>query len=249
MSKSDIDVSLLITFHNEGVLAHSTLNSMERCRRFAEEAGISTEYVLVFDSCDPYTKNIILNHPASTHNAQLIEVQHCDLGASRNSGIASAAGKAIAILDGDDYFSKNWIERAWHYMCELGPSVILHPEFVVSFGTHSAYCWQVDQKGEYFNKAALLTGNFWTSWTFADRNVYESCPYVTTRASETGFGYEDWHWNCETIASGFKHQLAWGAVGFYRRKKRSLVNFTSDNGAIIPKSNLFCKNFWLGEAE
>lgn len=239
--QKQINVSLLITFHREGVLAHSTLNSIERCRKFANAAGISTEYIWVFDTIDEDTRNIVMSHPAAQHQVQVIEVNHRDLGASRNSGVAAAKGKAIAILDGDDYFSTNWIERAWHYLKEYGEKAILHPEFVINFGSHAAYCWQVDQAGKFYNQKGLLSGNFWTSWTFALKTVYESCPYVTTRAIETGFGYEDWHWNCETIAQGYEHRLAWGSIGFYRRKLSSLVTATTAVSAIIPPSKLFDK--------
>jgi len=233
------DVTLLITFHNEGILAHSTLNSIEMCRKHAEKFGLSTEYVWVLDSIDEETRRVLHTHPASHGNVRTLEVSHRDLGASRNSGISIARGDAIAILDGDDYFSTNWIERASSSLSEYGGNAIIHPEFVINFGSHNAYCWQVDQAGQYFNRDALLTANLWTSWTFAKRSTYLETPYVITRPNQTGFGYEDWHWNCETIAAGYVHRLAWGTVGFYRRKKSSLVTSTSLANAVIPRSQLF----------
>jgi len=246
MEEKEVDVTLLITFHREGILAHSTLNSIERCRRYAEEAGISTEYVWVLDSIDEHTRAAIATHPVAKANVRIIEVAHRDAGASRNSGIAIARGRAVAVLDGDDYFSTNWIERAWFYLNEFGPKTILHPEFVINFGSHAAYCWQIDQNGPYFDKTALLLSNFWSSWTFAMRSLHIACPYVTTRPNETGYGYEDWHWNCETIGHGYEHRLAWGTIGFYRRKLVSLVTSTTAVGAIIPPTKYFSKNFVSG---
>lgn len=243
MNRNDpVDVTLLITFHGEGVLAHSTLNSIERCRKYAETAGISTEYVWVLDAVNDETREVLMAHPAASANVQIVEVTHRDLGASRNSGIEVARGTAVAILDGDDYFSTNWIERAWFYLKEYGDQAILHPEFVVNFGAHAAYCWQVDQAGQYYEQDGLLVNNYWTSWTFAKRSVYLRCPYSVTRALQTGFGYEDWHWNCESIAAGYEHRLAWGSVGFYRRKKTSLVASTTALGAIVPPTRLFSRN-------
>jgi glycosyltransferase involved in cell wall biosynthesis len=237
--KYNIDVSLLITFHGEGVLAHSTLNSIERCRRFVEAVGISTEYVWVLDSVNDETRKVLLAHPAAAGNVQIVEVSHRDLGASRNSGVACARGTCVAILDGDDYFSENWIERAWYYLKEYGDKAILHPEMVINFGAHTAYCWQVDQCGKYYDVNGLVVNNFWTSWTFAKRFVYLEHPYSITRPLVTGFGYEDWHWNCDVIAAGLEHRLAWGTIGFYRRKKNSLVMSTAASGAILPPSRLF----------
>ncbi|WFO52669.1 glycosyltransferase family 2 protein [Aeromonas veronii] len=240
MCNNNIDISLLVTVHNEGALIHSTLNSIERCRIFANSKGISCEYIFVLDCCDSQTKNILQCHPVFKKcQCTIIEVKNRDLGASRNDGISQANGKVIAVLDGDDYFSENWLERGWFYLHEYGKETILHPEFVINFGAHRAYCWQVEQCGEYYQESGLLSGNFWTSWTIAFKEVYVSCPYQVTRPSATGFGYEDWHWNCETIANGYKHRLAWGTIGFYRRKKQSLVNSTFSSGAIIPKSKLF----------
>ncbi len=243
MNRNDaVDVSLLITFHGEGVLAHSTLNSIERCRRYAEAAGITTEYVWVLDSVDDETRKVLMAHPAAAGKVQIVEVDYRDAGPSRNAGIQAARGAAVAILDGDDYFSANWIERAWFYLREYGDHAVLHPEFVVNFGAQAAYCWQVDQAGQYYEQDGLLVSNYWTAWTFAKRAVYIACPYSEARPAQTGFGYEDWHWNCEVIAAGFEHRLAWGAVGFYRRKKVSRVTSDTAFGAIVPPTRLFARN-------
>ena len=79
-----VDVSLLITFHCEGVLAHSTLNSIERCREYAEATGITTEYVWVLDAVNDETREVLMAHPAKAGNVKVVEVTHRDLGASRN---------------------------------------------------------------------------------------------------------------------------------------------------------------------
>lgn len=243
MNRNDpVDVSLLITFHSEGVLAHATLNSVERCRKYAETAGITTEYVWVLDAVNDETREVLMTHPAAAGNVKIVEVANCDAGPSRNVGIQVARGTAVAILDGDDYFSTNWIERAWFFLKEYGDKAILHPEFVVNFGAHSAYCWQVDQAGQYYERDGLLVNNYWTSWTFAKRSLYLACPYSVSRPLQTGFGYEDWHWNCESIAAGYEHRLVWGTVGFYRRKKVSRVTADTALGAIILPTNLFANN-------
>ena len=239
---NQVDVSLLITFHNEGILAHSTLNSIERCRKYAEAAGISTEYVWVLDDVNDETRAVLMAHPVAGGNVQIVDVVYRDAGLSRNAGIQMARGTAVAILDGDDYFSTNWIERAWLYLKEYGDQAILHPEFVVSFGAQASYCWQVDQAGQYYVQDGLLVNNYWTSWTFAKRSVYLQCPYSITRPLQTGFGYEDWHWNCEVIASGFEHRIAWGSVGFYRKKIVSRVTTDTAVGAIIAPTKLFARN-------
>ena len=242
-NEKSVDVTLLVTFHNEGILAHTTLNSIERCREYAEKAGIQTEYVWVLDAVDEETQTTLLAHPANSENVKIIYVDFLDAGAARNAGVSVASGKAIAILDGDDYFSTNWIERAWHFLKEYGSQAILHPEMVIHFDAKSAYGWHIDQFNHDYNKAALLANNCWTSWTFASRSIYEQYPYVTTRTAKTGFGFEDWHWNCETTEAGFEHRIALETIGFYRNKKVSRVSFENSMGAIIPPSRLFSKKY------
>lgn len=240
--RDEVDVSLLVTFHREGMLAHSTLNSIERCRKYAEAAGISTEFIWVLDDINDQTREVLNAHPAAASNVRIVEVAHRDRGQSRNSGIEAARGTAVAIFDGDDYFSTNWIERAWHQLQEYGAQAILHPEIVIRFGAQSTYGWQLDQTGPYFKQDGLLTNNFWTSGTCAKRSVYLECPYQDTRPLQSGFGFEDWHWNCEVIAAGYQHRLAPATVGFYRRKTSSLRNSTIAMDAIVPFTRLFAAN-------
>jgi glycosyltransferase involved in cell wall biosynthesis len=234
-----IDISLVVTFHDEGLLAHSTLNSIDLCRRFAENNGVRTEYIWVMDAVSEETRRVLIRHPSASKDTNIIEVNNHDLGLSRNAGVAKANGDTIAILDGDDYYSKNWIERACAFLSEYGDNAIMHPEVVVSFGVNASYCWQIDQHLNPTAKEAILTNNLWTSWTVARKSVYEDYPYSATKPQSTGFGFEDWHWNCQTISGGMLHRTAPGTVGFYRRKSESLVKNTVMVNALIPTTSLF----------
>jgi len=243
----NIDISLIVTFHSEGLLAHSTLNSIERCRLYAQDHNITTEYIWVFDKIDLETKKVLEAHPIDSSLVTIIEVTHGDSGAARNSGIALAKGNAIAIFDGDDYYSTNWIERAWYYLQKYGPKTILHPEFIMNFESIYLYGWQIDQSENSFDVNGLLTNNFWTSATLAYRSVHLEILYTATHVLKTGFAFEDWHWNCETIAAGYQHRLASKTIGFYRRKKVSRITQELCAGGIMAPAKLFAKNF--GEAK
>jgi len=240
MHKSKIDISLVVTFHSEKLLAHLTLNSIERCRKYAESHGISTEYVWVLDNIDQETKEILLDYPIDSSNVTILEVNHGDAGDSRNSGIAATSGEIIGIFDGDDYYSENWIERSIHYLNVYGDNTILHPEYMVSFGEEYSFGRHIDQTENFFSKKGLLTHNFWTSaWSIAKKDTYLRIPYVATNVKKTGYGYEDWHWNCETISSGFIHRLTPKTVGFYRRRPGSRLSIEAENGGIMAPSKLF----------
>ncbi|WP_303851733.1 glycosyltransferase family 2 protein [Seleniivibrio woodruffii] len=240
----NIDISLIITFHHEGTLAHITLNSIERCRRFAEKNGIRCEYIWVLDNIDEETGRVLENHPADRDIVKMLEVDCKDAGKSRNEGIAAASADTIAIFDGDDLYSENWIERSMYYLKQYGDNVILHPEYMVTFDQIKCFGRQIDQTENKFSIDGLLTSNYWTSaWTIARKSVYQKVPYVGTHVKETGFAFEDWHWNCETVAAGFVHRLTPETVGFYRRRQGSrIMSETSANGIMRP-SGIFSKDF------
>ena len=238
--ESPVDVSAVITFHGEGLLAHTTLHSIERCRRHAEAAGLSVEFVMTLDNADAETRRIVKDHPALRASDRVLEVNFRDLSSCRNHAIGQARGRYIGTFDGDDYFSANWISRCVELLRHEGDQHIFHPEIMVAFGAWNAYWWQVDQLDKYYKPAALLTTNYWNACAFAAKSVFEQCPYHVSRVGEAGFGFEDWHWNCETIAHGFVHRLARGTVRFERRKEGGSLNIAHQHaGAVIRPSAFF----------
>ncbi|MBK7953701.1 MAG: glycosyltransferase family 2 protein, partial [Candidatus Accumulibacter sp.] len=102
-------ISAIVTFHGEGLLAHKTLLGLERVRRFTEAQGIIVELVAVLDSADSETTDIVTRCPVLRATDQVLEVNNRDPGVSRNSGVFVARGHCIAIFDGDDFYTKNWL--------------------------------------------------------------------------------------------------------------------------------------------
>jgi hypothetical protein len=235
-----MDVSAVVTFHREGVLAHTTLHSIERCRRYAEEAGLAVELVMTLDNADSETRRIVRNHPILRQGDIVHEVDYRDLSTCRNHAVQHARGRYIGTFDGDDYFSANWIARCVELIREEGEKRIFHPEIMVAFGAWNAYWWQVDQLEGYYRPGALLTTNYWNACAFAAKSVFERCPYHVSRVGEAGFGFEDWHWNCETIAEGLVHRLARGTARFERRKEGGSLNVAHQRvGAVIRPTRFF----------
>jgi len=233
-------VSAIITFHGEGVLAHPTLHSIERCRRFAEQQGIEVEFVITLDNADAETRRVVTRHPAIRASDQIHEVGFRDLSSCRNFAIAQSSGRYIGTFDGDDYFSKNWIGRCVQLIRQEGEHCIYHPEMMLAFGGWNAFWWQVDQTEQYYRRGALLTINYWNACAFAVRKVFDVCPYHVSRVGEAGFGFEDWHWNCETIAAGYVHRVAHETIRFERRKEGGSLNVAHQRaGAVIRPSRFF----------
>lgn len=233
------DVSAVVTFHREGPLAYSTLLSIERCRRYAENAGMSVEFVITLDNADAETVRIVSDHAVLRDCDQIHQVSYGDLSTCRNHAVAFARGHYVGTFDGDDYFSANWIERGVQMVRAEGEDRVFHPEIIVAFGAQNVFWRQVDQTSEFFRPGALLTTNYWNACVFAARSVFELCPYSPSRVGETGFGFEDWHWNCETIARGYIHRLAPGTARFERRKLKGSLNVAHQQVDAVIRPSLF----------
>lgn len=241
---SAVDVSAVITFHGEGLLGHPTLHSIERCRKHAEEQGIGVEFIITLDNADAETQRVVTNHPAIRDGDQIHQVDFRDLSSCRNYAIGKANGRYVGTFDGDDYWTKNWISRCVELIREEGEENIFHPEIMLAFGGWNAYWWQVDQTGDLYRPGALLVSNYWNACAFAVRSIFENCPYQVSRVGEAGFGYEDWHWNCETIAKGYMHRIARGTARYERRKEGGSLNVAHQRaGAVIRPSRFFGGRF------
>ena len=241
-------LSAIVTFHKEGVLAHTALRSYARSRDRARVAGLETELVLVLDCADAQTRDFVLRHPELDGTEKVVEVSVGDSALARNAGVMAASAPYICTLDGDDLISGMYFVKHMQEASRLDGNFVLHPEIVLSFGMYNAFNWQVDQTGEYFDRNSLLCINPWISAAFAHKSVFEGIPYVACYPRTTGFGYEDWYWNCETIAKGVIHRLAWGSIYFYRRKWHGSLNETSHAlKTVIPRTSLFDRQWIAGE--
>ncbi|MEG2803312.1 glycosyltransferase [Stenotrophomonas sp.] len=233
-------LSVIVTFHQEGILAHAALRSYLLARASARTAGIEVELVLVLDNADAETLAIVCGHPELLGDEVLVMAAVGDAALARNQGIAQATGKYLCTLDGDDLISRDYFQRHVQLAERTPGRVILHPQVVVSFGMDSRFTWQLDQRTMPFSPDLLLSENPWISAVFARREVFTDIPYVACLPRQTGFGYEDWHWNCQTVAAGYEHVAVADTAYFYRLKPSGSVNTSSSAlGAVMPPSDLF----------
>ena len=233
-------ISALVTFHAEGRIASDTLQGMERLRRHAERHNFEVEFVVVLDCANLETIATVKSCSNLRNTDQVVEVVNRDLGASRNSGIQIARGNYIGIFDGDDFYSENWLTEALKLAQASDDKLIIHPELQISFGGIHCVARLPDmQLDPSYPLQNCLAVHPWTSCSFASRSIYESSPYCRSDTSETGFGFEDWHWNLETMAKGAIHTCAYGTALFYRRKNTSMLTEMVASGAIIRPSLFF----------
>ena len=232
-----VDISLIATFHKESYLAGWTLDNLSDLRREAEGVGITHELICTLDRSDDETALIVESHAGLRDHDQVVRVDHGDLGLSRNEGVARAHGEFVATFDGDDYYSRRWLTAAHRVLASGQQARVVLPAFLVSFGAQYHVFEFPDQEKVDVPDEALLTLHPWSSSVFVARRAIEQWPYQSTRVEETGFAYEDWHWNLEMLARGYKFVTAPGTARYYRRREGSmLARQTKSNGTIRPNA-------------
>ena len=161
-----------------------------------------------------------LQFAGATDRYQLIVTDEGDPGLARNKAVEAASGDYVGFLDGDDLWSGNWLVEA-HRLCASEPNfVVAHSEANVVFGEVRHMWWHVDSRGPAFDPAIMQTSNYWDAMSFGARAIYRKFPFVANNL-KLGFGHEDWHWNCVTLAAGIDHRPAIGTVHFKRRRRDS----------------------------
>lgn len=233
-------VSAIITFHREGLLAHKSLLALGRCRRIAAAAGIPVEVVATLDRADDETKRVVQQHRGDGQPDRVLELSLGDLGSARNAAVEAALGRWVLICDGDDYLSASFIVQCLRMSKLSRFRSILHPELVLTFGAEQTIWRQTGSDHPGFDPACMLVCNPWNSCCFSVRETFLEHPYTLARPGETGFGFEDWHWNCETLATGHVHQTVPQTVHYVRKKVRNSLNQAhASHRSIIAPSQLF----------
>jgi len=233
------DVTVVVTAHKEGPLLRMSINSLARCRARAIDAGIDVDILVVGDATDATTSRVI-DDLQGFAGVRTLRVSHRDLGLARNAGIQKARGQWVAIADGDDLYGADWIVASMKRARSEASPCIVHPELVILFGAESGYYWQRGEESPDFNRDCALHINPFNSCAFAHKSVFIDHPYHAVGPAEGGFGFEDWHWNCETMAAGIRHLTAPSTVQFVRRKEvGSLSKLQAMHSAVIRPSALF----------
>lgn len=228
MNHNAIDITAVLNAHTEGVLAGPSCASFDQAVEAARQSGLAVEGLIVLDRPDAATRTQFMG-VESRH--RVIVTDEGDPGLARNAAVAAANGTFVSFLDGDDLWSKNWLTLA-HRFCAAEPNAIVaHSEVNISFGQARCMWWHVDSRDAAFDPGYLCIGNYWDAMSFAARAIYRRYSFVPNDLRR-GFGHEDWHWNCVTLAAGIDHRPVAGTMHFKRKREGSQMALCNSVNAI-----------------
>jgi glycosyltransferase involved in cell wall biosynthesis len=214
----DPKVAVVLLAHAEGVMLGGAIQALLESLAEAQRAGIAVEVVAVLDRPTATTASVVEAELGG--RCTIVQTDFGDQGLARNEGVNHARAEYVAFLDGDDLWSANWLVEALR-LCDSRPGrVIAHPEFNWLFGEEHSVLVHVDQESDAFDPEFLRFANYWDAMHMAPAAVLRRHPFPP-RDLKNGFAYEDWQWNCTTVAAGLVHKVAPDTIHFKRRRASS----------------------------
>ena len=228
-----IELTVILTAHDETLVAGPTVASADAAITTAEDAGITVERLIALDRATAQTASYF--HQPALEHWQKISFDEGDLGRVRNAIVKQAAGRFIAFLDADDLFSENWLREAVFRLRAAeadGKRAIAHPELNWLFdGAHSVFI-KPDQDDPLFTPYHFYFMNYYDSLCMCPREAHLAHPYVH-RDIPAGLSFQDWQFSIETMAAGWQHLSVSDTIIFKRRRDDSLVSESRVRRALV----------------
>lgn len=232
-NRPGLDVSVVITAHHEGRLAHRTLQSVRRSITFAAAHGVKSEIVVVLDRPDEATRGYFQRQD----DVRLYEVDFGDTGPTRNFGVDRARGRYVNFLDADDLFSRDWLRKAHQAAESVEYPAVWSPQLTVIFENESVVWRHLASSDPDFRPERLIDVCHWLPANLMRREIAQRVPFQDCLPS-SGFGSEDWHWHCELLAAGVAVEVVDGTSMFYRRRQGTRSEFHIRHHAVYRPTRL-----------
>lgn len=239
-----MDVSIVLTLHHEARYVRRTLMALSEAAVLARSEGITVELVTVLDRADAATRAALQATGRSAFDdVHVIAVDNGSPGPSRNDGCAVASGKYVTLADGDDLMGCTLIARTFAAAEARGPRVVFVPKFVFGFGDSYFTVEYFDQSD--VSPLATLKHPLYSTRIFAHRSLFVENQFADVPVS-SGYAYEDWHFNCNAVALGWRFAAVEGTAWFYRQRPGSQMQESDRISARqIPPSRLFAPATFL----
>ncbi len=235
-----IDLTAVVTAHNEGRIVHKTMRSIFEALGELEKDGKKFEIIVHIDNGDKATINYFKRYE-NDKRVRIFRNNFGDLGTSRNFAVQQAKGKVVAFLDGDDLVSNNWYLEAIRLLYASKGEIVVHPEAVLNFGVgvRNVLTIQEDSGRKDEDTVILLGENRWCSVAAARKETFEKYPY---RKMGDGYGFEDYAFNMDTLVDGVQHKIAKKTVLFYRKSGNSMLDRGNRESVVLPYVKAFDYN-------
>ncbi|HEY4310980.1 MAG TPA: glycosyltransferase [Pirellulales bacterium] len=235
MTQFNDGISVIITAHAEGNLAHRAIRSVLRAAEVAQ-AQVPVEVVAVLDTPTPETQAYFDSH--ASQFAQILCVNFQDEGQARQHAIGRAHGRYVTLLNSADLISGNWLLAAFQQALTIDDRrAVFHPELCFHFGRQPRIFENVGYGNAATSASNLLESDCWSGHTFVTREFACEVPFASSK-SGGGWGHTAWHWNCEAIAAGGTHHVVPGTVDFVREQLAATHDARSAD-ALLPPTRLF----------
>ncbi len=212
------DLSVIVTFHREGLLAHPTLVSIERALRVASDAGVACEVLFTLDLADGLTREIVERWRGL--DLRTLNFSAGDVAVVRNAAIEAARGEFVAILDGDDLCGSNWLREGVRYARENPGRFVWRPEVVLHFDRFGLVWAPQELWGRYETLKVAYSG-CWPVYSILRRDLALSVPFPPI---EGRFPFEDWAWSIALLDAGIVNRIVPGTGLAYRGKRQGSIH-------------------------
>lgn len=230
-----MNLSVVITAHKEGIYLYKTLLSIQKSLEKLPKTTV--EIIVNLDNPDAETKRVAALCKKRDSRVVTHTVSFGNPADNRNDLIKKAKGTYIAVLDGDDLVSENWLSSAYTMIKKQRKAIILRPEAHVQFGySEPGYSvWKMRSSSDRATDAVQMAyWNLWTNCLMARKTTLETVPF---RNAQHGFGFEDYLFATETVAQGIPNIIVPETALFYRRREYSTSALHVDT--ILDYSPLF----------
>lgn len=230
-------LSIIITAHHEGLLAHKTMLSVFRALEEAKKAGYTYEIIIHIDKGDP-TTNTYFSRYENRKDIKIIHGNFGDTGPSRNRAVQESTGRYVAFLDADDLISKNWYLEGIKLLESNDDKTIVCPAAILTFGNNeqNILTLQPSSISKEIDTIIMIGENCWSSVIMANRELLLDIPYQTL---SKGYAHEDYLFNCMALQKNVHFIIAKDTVLFYRRSANSRLSSSNNEHGTIPYTPLF----------
>lgn len=244
-------LSVIITAHHEGLLAHKTMLSIFRSLKHVEKARLPYEIIVHIDNGDRPTLDYY-NRYKSDPRFAIYQNHFGDPALSRNFAAQKAQGEYLSFVDSDDLVSENWyLDGIKALDAASDKNLLVHANVNLTFGVdvkEPVIQFNEPSADRAMNAMTMLGENNWHSFVMGPKEIFEQFPYPETK---NGYGHEDYTFNTNTLAAGIAHGVIKNSILFYRQKSDSVSISNNSSNAIQPYSELFDFDFFknLSSAE